>query len=336
MSSTFSTPTDTRTRPSLMFARLRASAPMLACVLLAGCWIRDSTPPRLTARPQSLTAFIMARPASSPPLEAEADHPAGAGHLLAGDVVLRMALQARVADHSTAGCCPRNSATFNPFSQCRCMRSASVLIAAVHEERLEGRQHAAELVERFPERRILLLVLHHDHAAHDVGVAVEELGQAVHDHVHAPAEWLLEDRRHERVVDDDLGAALVSHLADGFEVTDDDVGLPGVSMYTTLVLGRMASLMAPGWTCPPSCVRCQNATGLSQPACKSGRRRHQSTPDGRQPATCWPCRVDGGHSRWPQARPAKPPSSWATAFSRPPHRRIAHARVDVAVTLAGE
>jgi hypothetical protein len=36
-SSTFSMPTDTRTRPSLMFARRRASAPMLACVMLAGC-----------------------------------------------------------------------------------------------------------------------------------------------------------------------------------------------------------------------------------------------------------------------------------------------------------
>ena len=89
------------------------------------------------------------------------------------------------------------------------------LDAAVHEERLEGRQHAAELVERLAKCWILFLVLDHDHAAHHVGVAVQELGQAVHDDVGTPAERLLQDRAHEGVVHDHLGAVLVGHSADG-------------------------------------------------------------------------------------------------------------------------
>jgi predicted acylesterase/phospholipase RssA len=67
-SSTFSMPTDSRTSPSSMPRLARTSAGSEACVMIAGCSIRLSTPPRLSASVKSLQRSRKRREAGRPPL----------------------------------------------------------------------------------------------------------------------------------------------------------------------------------------------------------------------------------------------------------------------------
>src|ERR1043166_612989 len=55
MSSTSSSPTEILTRPSETPIRCRSSGGMEACVMVAGCEMSVSTPPRLSANAQSFT-----------------------------------------------------------------------------------------------------------------------------------------------------------------------------------------------------------------------------------------------------------------------------------------
>src|SRR5258706_4634260 len=67
-SSTSSIPTDRRTKPSLMPRPARTSSGSEACVMIAGCSIRLSTPPRLSASVKSLQRSRKRFDAPSPPL----------------------------------------------------------------------------------------------------------------------------------------------------------------------------------------------------------------------------------------------------------------------------
>src|SRR5579859_35098 len=63
----FSIPTDKRTSPSSIPSPARSSAGTDACVMIAGCSIRLSTPPRLSARVKSSQRSRKRRDAGSPP-----------------------------------------------------------------------------------------------------------------------------------------------------------------------------------------------------------------------------------------------------------------------------
>ena len=73
----------------------RRSAGTEACVIVAGCEISVSTPPRLSASAHSRTALSSA-PRGFERSELERDHPAEPAHLLLRQRVLRMGRQSRV------------------------------------------------------------------------------------------------------------------------------------------------------------------------------------------------------------------------------------------------
>ena len=88
---------DRRTRLSSMPSPARTSAGTDACVMIAGCSIRLSTPPRLSAqRERSGSARGSRRARRAPPLTHDGDHAAEAVHLPLRQRVLRMARQAGI------------------------------------------------------------------------------------------------------------------------------------------------------------------------------------------------------------------------------------------------
>src|SRR5579862_1636234 len=80
--------------------------------------------------------------------------------------------------------------------------------AAQYQPALEGRQDRASGLLHEGKLLGLLACTAYQHAAETIAVAVEELGRRVHDHVGTEANWLLEVRRHECVVDHHLAAML--------------------------------------------------------------------------------------------------------------------------------
>ena len=102
---------------------------MLACVIVAGWPISDSTPPRLSARLNSL------RPRQEPQgrvlaaLEADADHAAEVAHLPLRPGRGRDGSAGRGSRRArTCGCSASQSASRRALAQCRSMRTASVLM----------------------------------------------------------------------------------------------------------------------------------------------------------------------------------------------------------------
>ena len=91
-------PTLSRTRPSSTPRAGRTSAGMLACVIVAGWPISDSTPPRLSARLNSRVRVRSRWAAVAASLEPDADHAAEVAHLAAGHVVVGMVGQAGIVN----------------------------------------------------------------------------------------------------------------------------------------------------------------------------------------------------------------------------------------------
>ena len=115
-----------------------------AWVMRAGCSIRLSTPPRLSAsfqifvRPTTVDRLLLAP-------EQERDHAAEVPHLARGDLVARVPRRGRGrGPRSTRGWRSRKAATAAAFVQCRSMRTASVFSAAQHEPGVERAGHRAE------------------------------------------------------------------------------------------------------------------------------------------------------------------------------------------------
>ena len=75
-----SMPAEIRTRPSVMPSAARCSAGTDACVIVAGCEISVSTPPRLSASDISRTPFSSA-PRRLERSELEREHAAEPAHL---------------------------------------------------------------------------------------------------------------------------------------------------------------------------------------------------------------------------------------------------------------
>ena len=98
---------------------------------------------------------------------------------------------------------------------------------AQHEVAVERARHRADRVLQEPDALGDLGVVGGDEPAHDVGVTAEVLGRRVHDDVGAELERPLQERRGERVVDDDARAALVRDRADAEDVDDGERGVGG-------------------------------------------------------------------------------------------------------------
>ena len=98
-----SMPTETRSSPEPMPARNRADSSMPAWVMLAGCEMRLSTPPRDSARVKHSSPVEEGFDRRFAPLELEAQHGAEAALLAARNLVARMVGQARVVHALDAG-----------------------------------------------------------------------------------------------------------------------------------------------------------------------------------------------------------------------------------------
>ena len=89
-------PTLMRTSPSEIPSESRTSAGTEACVIIAGCSTRDSTPPRDSAREKSFRDSKKMRDSARPPFEDYRDHAAEIAHLPAGYRVLWMVSTTRI------------------------------------------------------------------------------------------------------------------------------------------------------------------------------------------------------------------------------------------------
>ena len=174
-----------------------------AWVMVAGWEISVSTPPRVSASEQSLTACsrlgVLAR------AELEGDHGPEAARLPLVQLVPGMVGEPGPVDLLHLLLLARKVGQRRPFSSWRFMRTARVLMPRRTSQESNGERIAPAAFCRAATAR--RLVLRHDHAAHAVGVAVQELRGRVHDDVRAQLERPLEERAHERVVDDDQRAA---------------------------------------------------------------------------------------------------------------------------------
>ena len=91
---------------------------------------------------------------------------------------------------------------------------------AEHQVAVERARHRADRVLQEPDALGDLGVVGGREPADDVGVAAEVLRGRVHDDVGAELERPLQERRRERVVDDDARAALVRDRAHAEDVDD--------------------------------------------------------------------------------------------------------------------
>ena len=214
-SSADSIPTDSRTR--FLGAANGASA-VDACVIRAGCSIRLSTPPRLSASFQ-IASGRRARP--PPPRSRRGTRSsrrsrASAGARSRGRGATRGPGRARARRPA----CPRGRRRRGARSRsaAACGRRASSARAA-RATRRRARHRAERLLEEeqaLGDRR----VVRRREAADDVGMAAEVLRRRVHDDVGAELERALEVRRGEGVVDDDDRAGRVRRVRDVPDVDD--------------------------------------------------------------------------------------------------------------------
>ncbi len=180
----------------------RCSGGIEPCVIRAGCSIRLSTPPRLSASVKSWVRsrkrFVPARSRSS----STEIMPPKAVHLPPGDLVLRMAGEAGVDD------APHVLARLQPLGdlqrrwlECRSSRSASVFRPRSAKKLSNGPEMApTAFCRNFSRSARSRLVAHHRHAADHVGMAVEIFRRRMHDDVDAELQRPLDVGAAERVV----------------------------------------------------------------------------------------------------------------------------------------
>ncbi len=119
-----STPTLSRTSASLMPSCSRRATGIEACVITAGWLTRLSTPPSDSARVNS-SVFSQKR-RLEPTLEYDRDDAAVAGHLLAGQLMLRVRGQAGVDHLLHRRVLSSHCASASALAQCAFMRSGRV------------------------------------------------------------------------------------------------------------------------------------------------------------------------------------------------------------------
>ena len=138
----------------------RLAAGIEACVISAGCSIRLSTPPRLSASAKSWQRSKKSPAARFAPVQHGRDHAAEAVHLSLCDVVLRMAGQARIVDpRDVLATRPATRRSASALAQCRSMRRAERLQAAQRQKAVERSADSADRVLQKAELLFQLLPL---------------------------------------------------------------------------------------------------------------------------------------------------------------------------------
>ena len=158
--------------------------------------------------------------ASCSELEQERDHPAVVAHLPGRDLVAGVVGEAGVEHLLDARVVGEEGDDGARVLAVLAHAHGEGLEPAEHEPRVERPGDRAERVLQEAEPLRDRLVVRRDHAGDDVGVAAEVLRRRVDHDVGAEVERVLQVRRGERVVDDDLRADRVRRLGDGGDVDD--------------------------------------------------------------------------------------------------------------------
>ena len=150
--------------------RLRVSAGIEAWVMIAGCSIRLSTPPQTFGQGEQPGAFQHSPRARQIAIKHRGDHPAETpGHLLARQVVLGMAGQARINHLDDVGPVLQPAGDFQAVLAMTLHAQGQGLHTAQGQERVERRGHGPDSVLQEAHRLGELGVLsHHQGAADDV------------------------------------------------------------------------------------------------------------------------------------------------------------------------
>jgi hypothetical protein len=187
----------------------------------AGCSIRLSTPPRLSASANRSAALEEATRAVEVGVELDGQHAAEARRLPQRQLVLRVARQAGIEHppHLRVG-----------LEHARYLEGVVAVALHAHRQRLEPAQRE-EAVEGTGDaaHRVLQeaeplaqggVVAHHRHAADHVGVTVQVLGGGVHHDIEAVVERALHPRAREGVVGPGEHAAAARERRDGREIRE--------------------------------------------------------------------------------------------------------------------
>ena len=220
---------------------------IVAWVMIAGCSIRLSTPPRLSASAKMPHRFEEAPRTGQVGLQVERDHAAEAA--ASGAAPARAADATPGPDSARAppsAAAPSQCASASALPQCRSMRSASVFTPRSARKLSNGPAIAPTAFCRKPRRSRHSAwrdsPADHRDAADHVGVAVQVLGRRVHDDVEAQLERPLHPRARERVVGDrERCRARGRSRRCAARSASFSSGLVGVSTHTIFVSGRIAA-----------------------------------------------------------------------------------------------
>ena len=158
-------------------------------------------------------------------LQLESDHRTGHAHLALGQLMLGMALKTRVPDALYCRVLLQESGHFGCILALPLHTQRQCLDAAMYQECLVRVHRATQSVQLFAAARESLFVAYDNDSCHDIRMAVEEFGHAVHDDVGAQIEGLLQHGAHESVVHYGNGSTLVCNGGDLFNIDDGQCGI---------------------------------------------------------------------------------------------------------------
>ena len=165
-------PTDMRTNPSVMPRRFRScECGTEACVIVAGCEIRVSTPPRLSPSEQSDAFQKPLRVIET--VQIESDHSTKTAHLLFRQLVAWMIRQAGKIDLLHLRFSGQVICDGLAICVVRVHSYGQRFDAAKNEPGIERRKNRPCGVLNELKPIGIVLTLEHDHAAHAVAVTVE-------------------------------------------------------------------------------------------------------------------------------------------------------------------
>lgn len=154
--------------------------------------------------------------------ETEAQHAAAHAVAVLGycDLSLRVRCGARVVDGRDEGVGLERRGDGCRVDGRLARTQVKCLETTVGEPAVKGRWNAADCVLEEAEALVSVVAVEGDDAHDDVAVPVDVLCDAVDDHVGSEVEWVLDVRREERVVDNDLDAALMCDGCHGADVDE--------------------------------------------------------------------------------------------------------------------
>lgn len=160
-------------------------------------------------------------------LDAERDHTTETLLLGLGQLVLGVRGQARVDDILDTGGGLEDLGNGQGALGVLLHAQVQGLQTTVGQEAVKGRRNGTDRVLEEGELGVDLLVGGDGNTHDDIRVSVDVLGDRVDNNVGTELERVLEEGRHEGVVDNELGVVLVGNLGNGLDVNETEGGVGG-------------------------------------------------------------------------------------------------------------